>query len=250
MISAVVLTKNEEKNIKDCLKTLKWCDELIVVDDNSMDKTVEIAKKMGVQVYTHNLNFDFSKQRNYGLSKARRDWVLFVDADERVSDALRYEIQYTLSSQNLLEQKMCGFYVRRIDFMWGKKLRYGETGNIRIMRLAKKSTGEWIRKVHEDWRIEGKIGQLNNPLYHYPHPSVTEFLREVNFYTDIRANELYEKKVKAYWWEIILYARIKFFVNYFLKKGFLDGVPGLIYALMMSFHSFLVRGKLWILWHR
>lgn len=168
MISAVVLTKNEEKNIKDCLKTLKWCDELIVVDDNSMDKTVEIAKKMGVQVYTHNLNFDFSKQRNYGLSKARRDWVLFVDADERVSDALRYEIQYTLSSQNLLEQKMCGFYVRRIDFMWGKKLRYGETGNIRIMRLANRKVFQALRIAVND-----ELNALRDSL-----PKAVELLEE------------------------------------------------------------------------
>src|SRR2546423_7584770 len=92
MISAVVLAKNEEKNIKACLESLSWCDELIVIDDNSTDKTVDIARQKGARIYTHPLNNDFAQQRNFGLDKAKGDWVLFVDADERVPSALWYEI--------------------------------------------------------------------------------------------------------------------------------------------------------------
>ena len=249
MISAVVLTKNEEKNIKGCLESLKWCNELIVIDDDSADKTVEIAKKLGAKVFRHSLNNDFSKQRNYGLGKAKGDWVLFLDADERITDVLQYEVSYLISGSERKLQ-LNGFLVKRQDIIWGKKLRHGETGNIKLLRLAKKDFGKWEGKVHEKWIVKGKVGILKNPIIHYPHQRITDFLREINFYTDIRAKELYEKKVKAHWQDIVLYPRIKFFVNYFIKKGFLDGVPGLIYALMMSFHSFLVRGKLWILWHR
>jgi len=249
MISAVVLTKNEEKNIKGCLENLMWCNETIVIDDNSTDKSVEIAKKMGAQVYAHNLNFDFSKQRNYGLSKTKGDWVLFIDTDERVSNELKNEISHLISNRDRIK-KLNGYFIKRVDFMWGRELKYGETGNIKLLRLARKNSGRWQGKVHEQWKVTGKHGQLKNSLYHYPHKNIAEFLKKINYYTDLRAKELYNKKVRVQWWDIILYPRIKFFTNYFFKRGFLDGVPGVIHALLMDLHSFLVRGKLWILWHR
>ena len=90
-VSAVVLTHNEENNIADCLENLAWCNEIIVIDDNSEDRTVEIAKRYGVIIYSHSLDGDFSKQRNFGLQKAKNEWVLFVDADERVPMELRKE---------------------------------------------------------------------------------------------------------------------------------------------------------------
>ena len=247
MISAVVLTKNEEKNIGECLDRLSWCDELIVVDDNSIDSTVSIVRKKGAKVIVNSLNNDFSKARNFGLEHAIGEWVLFIDADERVTSALWYEImQHTNSPSN----EYSGFFLKRTDFMWGKKLNYGETGNIKLLRLAKKGTGLWSGKVHESWDIKGKKAALSNSLLHYPHQTVKNFLKEINYYTDIRAKELYDKKVKVSWWSIILFPKVKFFINYFLKLGFKDKLPGLVFAIMMSFHSFLVRGKLWLLWQK
>jgi glycosyltransferase involved in cell wall biosynthesis len=247
MISAVVLTKNEEKNIEDCLKSLSWCDETIVIDDNSTDKTVEIAKKSGAKTFTHSLNDDFSAQRNFALKQAKGDWVLFVDADEIVSSALWYEIMATTNDPR---SEYSGFYLLRKDIMWGKELNYGETGNIKLLRLAKKDTGSWVGKVHETWIVKGKTKTLKNPLTHQPHQTVKEFLQEINYYTDLRAQELHNKKVKVFWWGITLYPKAKFIQNYFLKLGFLDGLPGLVIAFLMSFHSFLVRGKLWLLWQK
>lgn len=247
MVSAIVLTKNEEKNIEDCLKSISWCDEVIIIDDNSNDKTVDIAKKMGAKVFVHDLNNDFSAQRNYGLEKAKENWVLFVDADERVSSALWYEI---MAITNDPRNVYSGFYLQRKDVMWGKELNHGETGNIKFARLAIKDAGKWVGKVHEYWDIKGKTSNLKNHLMHFPHQTIKEFLQEINFYTDLRANELYKKKIKTYWWLIILHTKLKFFQNYFLKLGFLDGIQGLIFAIMMSLHSFLVRGKLWLLWQK
>lgn len=249
-ISAVLLTKNEEKNIEECLKTLSWCDEMVIIDDNSEDRTVELAKKIGATFYIHSLNNDFSTQRNFGLSKAKNEWVLFVDADERITKDLQDEILLSISSQNLLKQKMRGFYIKRKDFMWGRELKHGETGNIKLLRLAKKNAGKWEEKVHEKWNIRGKIGELKNPILHYPHQLISEFLKEINFYTDLRAKELYERGEKANILSIILYPKVKFIVNYIFKRGFLDGIFGFIYAIMMSFHSFLVRSKLWLLWRK
>ena len=245
MISVVILTKNEEKNIVDCLESLSWYDEIIIIDDNSEDRTLEVAKKMGAKVFTRSLDNDFSKQRNFGLEKADGDWVLFVDADERVSKELREEIQSSIKKDN-----SDAYVIKRTDSIWGKKLKYGETGNIVLLRLARKNKGKWEGKVHEEWKIEGRIDTLKNHLDHYPHPTVSEFLSDINFYTDLRAKDLFEKGIKSNFISILVYPTAKFLSNYFLKLGFLDGIQGLVLALMMSFHSFLVRGKLWHLWNK
>lgn len=247
MISAVILTKNEENNIQDCIDSLKWCDEIIVIDDYSEDRTVEIAKKNSANIFQRELNDDFSEQRNFGLKNAKHDWVLFIDADERVSDALAFEI----SGAVMQSLPFCkGYYLKRNDVFLGTILQYGETASLSFLRLAKKDEGEWIGKVHEKWIIKGKTSMLNNPLEHFPHRSITDFLHDINFYTDLRARELHERKVKSSWVYIILYPKAKFFFNYFIKRGMLDGLPGLVFALFMSLHSFLVRAKLWLLWQK
>ncbi len=244
MISAVVLTKNEEKNIVDCLESLSWCDEVIIVDDNSEDRTAEIAKKMGAKVFTRNLDNDFSKQRNYGLEKANGDWILFIDADERISKELKEEIKFKIKND-----KVDSYLIKRVDTIWGRKLKYGENGNIVLLRLARKNNGKWEGKVHEEWKVKGSVGEFKNSILHYPHPTISEFLKEINDYTDIRAKELSEKGIKSDFISILLYPTAKFLKNYFLKLGFLDNIQGLVFAIMMSFHSFLVRGKLWQLWN-
>ncbi|MDO8658903.1 MAG: hypothetical protein Q7K55_09255, partial [Candidatus Levybacteria bacterium] len=134
---------------------------------------------------------------------------------------------------------------KRVDFMWGKYLKYGETGNMRLLRLGKKNSGSWRGMTHERWLIKGLLGRLTNPLQHFPHKNLTEFLKEINFYTNIRSKELKLKDKKTNFLEIILYPIGKFLLNYFIKRGFMDGIAGLIFAITMSFHSFLVRGKLW-----
>ncbi len=242
MISAVVLAKNEEKNISRCLSSIAWCDEIILVDDNSTDRTALLAKKYKAQIFIHPLNDDFSAQRNFGLGKAKFDWVLFVDADERISSALWYEIMQTINSPI---NNYSGFYLKRIDFMWKKKLNYGESGNVKFLRLVKRDSGKWVGKVHEVWQSSGKTNKLKNPLIHHPHNTVKNFLKEVNYYTTLRASDLYDKNTKINWWSIVVYPAGKFIYNYIFKLGFLDGVQGLVFAVMMSFHSFLVRGKLW-----
>ncbi len=249
MISALVLTKNEEKNIIDCLETLQFCDEIIIVDDDSKDRTQELIdnyKKTHeeIKVFKRKLDGNFSAQRKFGIEKAENNWILIVDADERISEQLLDEIEESISDE------FGGFLIRRKDFIWGNELKYGENGNVKLLRLFDKRKGDLRGKVHEVWVTENKVGQLTNPILHYPHPTISEFLREINFYTDIRANELFDNGTRTNFVMIILYPKVKFIMNYFLKVGFLDGIPGLISAIMMSFHSFLVRGKLWLLWQK
>lgn len=247
MISVIILTKNEEKNITGCLESVVWCDEKIIIDDHSTDKTAELAKEKGAVVYKRYMQNNFADQRNFGLEKAKGDWVLFIDADERVSSALWYEIMQH-SSESITEST--GFYIKRQDIMWGKVLKHGETGNITLLRLAKKDAGKWVGSVHEIWKVQGKTLLLKNPLDHFPHPTISEFLSEINFYTDLRAQELYKKGIKSNWASILFYPTGKFISNYWVRGGFLDGVPGLLVSLLMSFHSFLVRSKLWFLWQK
>ena len=131
--------------------------------------------------------------------------------------------------------------------MWGKAILHGEAGNVKLLRLAKKDSGRWKGRIHEEWKIKGKTGELNNPLIHIPHQSVNEFVRDVDTYSTLRAQELYEEKKYVSFITIITYPATKFLQNYFFRKGYVDGIPGFLYAMIMSLHSFLVRGKLYLL---
>lgn len=245
MISAVVLTKNEEENIKECLKTLEWCDEVLVIDDGSSDKTREISRKLGARVIKHELKGDFAQQRNFGLKAAKHDWVFFVDADERVSQELVEEIR----KETQENPSFTGFYLKRIDFFANQWLKHGEIGRLRILRLAKKGEGEWQREVDEKWEISGKTKTLKNPLLHYAHPSVSQFLQSINERSTLNAEVFYKKGQRLNLWEWLKPGG-KFIQNFVFRLGFLDGVAGFVFAVLMSLHSFMVRGKLYLLWRR
>lgn len=250
MISAVVLTKNEEKNIQKCLLSLRWCDEVVVIDDLSTDATTEKIHELterkevearNIRIIQNELAEDFAKQRNLGLKETKHEWVLFVDADEEVPVKLADEMMKEIQKN----PDIVGWYVKRRDFLFQKELKHGETAKIKLLRLAKKGSGRWRGKVHEIWDIQGRTGELKEELLHHPHPTISDFLKEVNFYSDIVAQSRNRegKKVAAY--QIIFYPLGKFISNYFFKLGLLDGSAGFITAMMMSFHSFLVRSKMW-----
>lgn len=241
VISAVILSHNDP-SLARCLKSLEFCDELVIIDDESLALSVPKSRK--VHVYKRALHGDFAAQRNWGLSKAKGEWVLFVDSDEVVSEALAKEIQKSVTID------CAGFFLKRQDWLFGKRLLHGETSKVRLLRLAKKSAGSWTRPVHEVWTIEGTVGTLTAPLDHFPHPNVAQFIDEINKYSTLNARFLYEQKISVRWWHILAYPGAKFFVDYVWYLGFLDGTPGAIVALMMSMHSFLTRGKLWLLWHK
>lgn len=242
MLTAVIITKNEEKNIVDCLESLNFCTESIVIDDSSTDRTREVARLNGATVVEHKLENNFSEQRNLGLKLAKTDWVLFIDADERISEDLAYEIK-----KSILKENIDGYYIKRVDKLFGKVLKHGEVGNIKLLRIGKKNAGRWKGTVHEAWEIEGKTETLKNHLFHEPHKTVSDFLSEINFYSTLRAKELFDQGKKSSLLSIILYTKAKFFLIYFIRLGFMDGIRGLLLSVMMSFHSFLTRSKLYLL---
>lgn len=251
-LSAVVLTKNEEKNIERCLKSLDFCDEIIIVDDYSTDNTKNIILKIkdqndksNIKIFEKKLDNDFAQQRNFGMSKASNEWVLFVDADEEVTKELTGEIVKLLNGYIVKEN---AFYLKRRDYFWDQELKFGEVSkvhNLGIVRLIKKNSGKWMGSVHEVFHTAKNIGQLTGFINHYPHPTLKEFIKDVNRYSGIRAKELYDRETKINIFEIVFFPFGKFFYNYFLNLGFLDGPAGFTYAFMMSFHSFLVRTKLY-----
>lgn len=243
MLTIIILTHNEEKNISKCLTSLKFCDDILVVDDNSTDATVKLAKKLGAKVVSHPLDGDYSAQRNWALNQVKTPWVLFIDADEVVSAKLAEEITAAIKK---VEFK--GFRISRTDFMWGKKLLHGDVGGIKLLRLARRGAGQWQGAVHETWAIEGNIGTLKNSLAHYPHQNMVEFLQHINDYSTLRSQELRNSNQRANLFQIIFYPMGKFLNLYLLKLGFLDGTAGFVHAMTMAFYSFLVRGKLWLHW--
>lgn len=244
-LTAIVLTHNSQDTLDSCLKSVSFADEVIVVDDYSSDNTLRVASKYHAIIFQHKLNGNFSNQRNFAFTKAENEWILFVDSDEIVSSELESEIKRVLSSG---KNNYSGYFLKRQDILWGKKLKNGEIGSVKILRLGKKSHGKWKGSVHEEWKIEGKTRELASPLFHYPHQSIGEFLGEINMYTSLRAEELYQKKVPVSWLSIIAYPVGKFLLNYIMRLGFMDGVQGILLAITMSFHSFLVRAKLWQLY--
>jgi len=251
-LSAVVLTKNEEKNIEECLKSLSFCDEVIVIDDFSEDKTVLIAKESGAKVFQRNLNEDFAAQHNFGISRAKGKWVLFIDADERVPEALASEIsnypglaKRSGAGKFQISNEVCGFYLKRQDYMWGKALKHGETASVRFLRLAKKGSGVWRRKVHEVWDINGETHELENPIYHYSHPTLREFLAKINNFSSLHAIANKEEGKNSSILKIVIWPIGHFVYNFIFRFGFLDGIAGFLVAVVMSFNSFLAWSKLW-----
>jgi len=256
-ISAVVLTKDEEKNIERCLKSLSFCNEIIVIDDYSTDKTIEKVQsskfklqiKSKIQIFGKKLNKDFAAQRNFGMSRASNEWILFVDADEVVSKELAKEIVKLLNGYIVKEN---AYYIRRRDFFWGKELKYGELRRIRqmgLIRLLKKDSGKWLGNVHEEFKVKSqksKVKSLNSFLNHYPHQTLKEFIQDVNYYSSLRAKKLYNQGKSVNILEIIIWPLGKFISNFLINLGFLDGAAGFAYAFLMSFHSFLVRAKLYM----
>lgn len=239
MISAVVLTKNEAEQIKTCLNSLKWCDEILVIDDFSEDKTREIAKSLGAKVLKRHLDDDFSSQRSFALTKTKYSWVLYVDADEKVTAKLRDEILKAIKDESLF-----GYYLERKDLFLGKPLEFGET-KIKLLRLIKKGRGKWRRKVHEYWETDGEVGVLDSILLHDSHRSLTDFIRKINKYSDLHQKEL-KKEKKASIIKVVFWPLGKLVNNLIFKLGILDFTYGFVLAIFMSFHSFLAWSRLWL----
>ncbi len=238
-ISVIIITKDEEKNILDCLKSVDWADEIIVVDSESTDRTVELAKQFTDKIFIRKWE-GYVSQKRYALSLATNEWVLSVDADERITPELKEEIL------NLSPADFSGFRIRRKNFLLKKEITscgWEKDYQLRLMRKDKASFSD--RLVHEKFIVDGKVGTLNNPMLHYTFSSFSEYFSKINHYSSLKAQELFAKKKSINSWTIFSHTVAAFFAFFIIKRGFKDGVYGLIISLLHSVSTMMNYIKLW-----
>jgi len=242
-ISAVVITKNEEKNIKACLKTLAWTDELIVVDNESSDKTAQIAKRAGARVVKESKK-GFSVSRNRGIKEVRGDWILYLDADERVSSKLQKEIE---SKIRISKSKLVGFAIPRKNILLGREMKHGGWWPDYVLRLIKKDAlKRWEGELHEQPKVKGKVGKLKNPLIHFTHRTLFEMVEKTNEWSEIEAKLLFKSgHPKMNLLRFVTAGFREFWYRGVKKMGFLDGVIGIIEIIYQTFSRMITYTKLW-----
>ena len=225
-ISGLIITYNEEKNIKEVLECFDFCDEIIVVDSFSTDNTVPIAQSFSKVKVVQNKFEDFAKQRNLALQYAVNDWVLFLDADERITPNLKAEIINTLNAPNPKD----AYYFKRLFFFAGKPIRFSGTQGDKNFRLFRKSKCYYVpeRKVHETLSVKGTIGVLKHKLLHYSLNDYHSYCKKIVLYGRLRGEEMYlnGKRYNA----LKMYAKMafQFFKIYILRGGILDGKEGFL----------------------
>lgn len=240
-ISAIIIAKNEEEMIADCLDSLTFCDEIIVVDNQSEDRTKEIAEKMGARVITCKTD-DFSKMRTEGYSNAKCEWILYVDADERVTKTLEKSIIDHASA--VTYQDIGAYTVKRKNFYFGNhEWPYVE----KLERLFKKGRLiEWYGKVHESPKIDGEVGELNGFLMHYTHRDLSSMLKKTIEWSKIEAQlRISAHHPKMTWWrfpKVMIYA---FLNSYVKQQGWRVGTVGIIESIYQSFSAFVTYARLW-----
>lgn len=230
-ISVVILTYNEAEMVENAIRTAYFADEILVIDSFSNDNTVEIVSK-----YTSNIFYkkfeDFSSQKNFALTKASHDWIYMLDADEVISEKLQAEVLQTIQNT---PQNIVAYKVKYAQFFMNRFFKYGTSGNDKIVRLMNKNYVEHIGLAHEKLILKGECGELKNIVYHYTYREFSHFIKKIDKTAWLKAKELNKKGVKPNFFHFIFKPFYRFFYQYILRLGFLDGVPGLASAVINSY---------------
>jgi glycosyltransferase involved in cell wall biosynthesis len=237
-VSAVLIVQDEERQLGDCLATLAWADEIVVVDGGSRDGTVALARGLGARVVERAFT-DFADQRNFALGHATQDWVFMVDADERVTPALRDEI-----ARAVRDPAFAAYRVPHLDYMFGRWIRHGGWYPQYHLRLARRDRSRWDRPVHEVLAVDGAVGDLRQPLLHFSHGDVRDFVRKLNRYTDREAELEWAGRAPAVW-RVVLEPPLYFLYKFVWQRGFLDGAHGFVLAQLLAFYRFTRLAKAW-----
>ncbi len=249
-ISAVIITYNEERNIEACLKSVSFCDEIVVVDSGSVDGTLALIKKYtptegapaGCAPAVYFRPFDhFSAQKNEAVSKAASDWILSIDADERVSEALQKEILDVIRSN----PRACAYHIPRKNFIFGSHLKFGANRGDAPVRLFRRGFATFEGAIHERLRVRGRIGKLKSPLIHLSSPTLKDYVRRLDHYTQLEAGQMRDNGERFSYLKFLGKPPLRFIQRYFLQRGFLDGRKGFIYCALSSFYEFVRYAKLW-----
>ncbi|MBI1783602.1 glycosyltransferase family 2 protein [Candidatus Sumerlaeota bacterium] len=240
-ITAIIPTFNEERNIADCIETVKWADEIFVVDSFSTDLTPRIAQSRGVRFVQHEY-VNSATQKNWAIPQATHPWVLIVDADERVTPELKLEIEQVLLSREPAD----GYYIRRMNHFIGQRIRFSGWQNDKCLRLFKRDKGKYQdRHVHADVEIDGRVECLKEKLTHNTFESFDQYMRKFDRYTSWAARDRAITTPVVRWHHLALRPAGRFFKQYFLKLGILDGKAGLIISSLAAYSVFMKYAKLW-----
>ncbi|MEJ1097666.1 MULTISPECIES: glycosyltransferase family 2 protein [unclassified Pseudoxanthomonas] len=243
LVSACIITFNEADRIGDCLASLAFCDDIVVVDSHSSDATVAIAEAAGARVLQRPFE-GFRSQKQFAIEQARHDWVLCLDADERVSEALRASIETARDSGF---RDAAGYRFARLSDYFGRFLRHGNAYPDRVLRLFDRRRGGWRgkREVHEAASVDGPVRTLAGDLIHYPYRSLEQQLSKTQRYARMMAEHDFARGKRATLAKLVLSPAWRFWRGYLLRGGFLDGWHGLVYAYVRANY---VRQKTIMLW--
>jgi glycosyltransferase involved in cell wall biosynthesis len=240
-VTVTVITKNEAEAIADALKSVSWADELIVIDAESTDDTVKIARQFTDRVYVRSWP-GYIDQKNHAATLASNDWIFSLDADERVPPPLADEIRTVLRDP----PDAAGFRMPRVSFYFGKWIRTTDMYPDYQLRLYDRRRARWDGMfVHESVRPDGAVRYLKNELQHHPYKDLSEHLIRMDRYTTLAARQLHAQGKRASVAQIIVHPKLASLRNYVLKGGFRDGTAGLIISLVNSYYVFLKFAKLW-----
>jgi len=242
-LTALIPSFNEEGNIGNCLESVKWADEILVVDSFSSDRTIEIARKYTDRIIQHEY-INSAAQKNWAIPQASHEWVLIVDSDERVTPELRAEIELILEGN----PSNSGFYIPRKNFFLGCEVKHGGWGykNDLNIRLFMRDRGRYEEKeVHADMIIDGSVGMMKEPFIHYSYNSLDQYIRKMKRYTDWAAIDVCKKHKQIGAAHLLFRPCFTFFKMYVLKAGFLDGIRGIILAVLSSYYVYIKYAKAW-----
>lgn len=242
MLSIIILTKNSEETLADTLESLNgFGEEIVVVDSASDDRTVEIAEHLGAKVFKHEFT-DFASQRNFAISKAVGEWVLYLDDDEEITPEFKKEVLRAIEDYET-DSKIGGYYIRRKTFYFGKD--WGLTD--RVQRLFYKDKFiEWEGVVHETPKIKGDFAEIESPVNHYTHRNLAQMVAKTNEWSEFEAHLRFKSgHPRMTWWRFIRVMVTAFLSSYFLNAGYKNGTEGLIEALFQSYSMFITYAKLW-----
>jgi glycosyltransferase involved in cell wall biosynthesis len=241
-LSVITLAYNEEHNIAECLATVRWADEIIVVDSGSTDRTAELARQFTDKV----LNVEwrgYGATKNLALEHATGEWILWLDADERVPEELAAEMQAIIRNN---DGTIAGYSVARRAYFLGRWIRHCGWYPGRVTRLFRKSRARFTESnVHEQIVVDGPIGTLQHDLLHYTDPNLQHYFHKFNRYTSLAAADLQAAGRKFSLLDILLRPAFLFFKMYILRRGFLDGMQGFILCVVSSAYVFTKYAKLW-----
>lgn len=240
-LSVTIITKDEEGRIQECLESIAWTQEIVVVDAESTDRTVEIARAFTPKVFVRPWS-GFAAQKNFALAQTTQPWILSLDADEQVTQELREEIQAVLVANGPLD----GYYLPRKSFFLGRWIRYGTWFPDYQLRLFRRGWGTFRSvSVHEAVEVKGRLGYLKAPLLHYSYRGIGDFVERSNLYSTLAAQDMIRQGKRVSWLDLLLRPLGRFCSMYLLHRGFLDGSHGFLLAVLYGYYVFLRSAKAW-----